>query len=366
MNQPTGKIQKILIVEDDRLDQKAMARVFDALPLYQYTLVASLQEAREAVTRETFDIALLDGKLPDGMITEFFPHLGNIPFVVTTGAGTEDLAVQAYKNGAADYLVKDVDHFYLKLLPSTLEKALKNRELAQFKESFISTVSHELRTPLTVIGLGLENLQDGILGPLNEKQADTIERNIRNAKRLGRLIDNLLDLSRLESGRTQIENKEVDLQQLIHEVVDNFKTKETEGNGLFQEDISPDLPHLQCDSDLIAQVLTNILSNAVRYAKDKIVVTAEIVKEAAGSAKFIKTRVANDGPAIPPEKLSQLFEKFVQLDRKARTSSYKGTGLGLAISKEIIERHRGKIGVESNGKQGVEFYFTLPIHEDGQ
>lgn len=358
MNQPGGKIKKILIVEDDKLDQKAMARVFDAHPLYQITIASSIKEAREAIGKETFDMAILDIHLSDGMATEFFPHLGNTPFMVTSGSGTEDLAVQAYKNGAADYLIKDPDHFYLKLLPTTVEKVIKKKELDELKESFISTVSHELRTPLTVISLGLENLQAGILGPLSEKQMAAIERNIRNTKRLGRLIDDLLDLSRLESGRTRFERKEVDLKHLIHEVIQNFQPAGKEGGALIQEEMEANFPHLECDPDLIAQVLTNLLSNAIRYAEKKIAVKAAIIDGA------IQISLANDGPGIPAEKLGVLFEKFVQLDRGTGPSSYKGTGLGLAISKEIIEQHKGKIWVENDGKKGVKFYFTLPIQGD--
>ena len=245
------------------------------------------------------------------------------------------------------------------------EEALKN--LARLKDDFIGTVSHELRTPLTVINLGLENLQAGIFGPLGEKQAEAIERNIRNAKRLGKLIDNLLDLSRLQSGRTKIEKKAVGLKHLIHEVIQSFQPGEKAGTAFFQEEMPANLPPLECDPDLIAQVLTNLLSNAIRYAKEKIAVKSEVIKGAVGTPEFIQTSVVNDGPGIPQEKLAELFNKFVQLDRGQRKGSYKGTGLGLAICKEIIEKHHGKIWAE-NPKEGggVAFCFTLPIHKDGE
>lgn len=361
MNQPSGKIKKILIVEDDKLDQKAIIRVLDEQGLYQCTLVSTLKEAREKLKESTFNIVLLDESLPDGKGSELFAELTGVPFVLATGSGSEDFAIRAYRAGASDYIIKDVDCLYLKLIPSTIEKALKQKELDQLRDSFASIVSHELRAPLTIISLGLENLQAGLLGPLSEKQAGAIERNIRNSKHLGKLIDNLLDLSRLESGRTRIERSEVDLQHLIHEVIQNFQPSEKEGCASVLEEMAPNLSHLACDPDLISQVLTNILSNAIRYAKEKIVVKAEAISGADGTPQFIQTSVSNDGPSIPKEKLAQIFEKFVQLDRGSRVGSYKGTGLGLAICREIIERHGGQIWVESDGEKGVEFDFTLPI-----
>lgn len=357
MDQPSGSIQKILIVEDNKFDQEAITRVLDQETRYQYILVGTLKEAREKLREATSDLVILDAGLPDGSTAELFDKLVGVPFVITTGAGSEEYAVRAYKAGASDYLIKDVDRSYLKLIPSTIEKALKQKELEQLKENFIGTVSHELRTPLTVIGLGLENLQAGILGPLSEKQAQAIERNMRNAKRLRKLIDDLLDLSRLQSGRTKIERQEVDLRHLIHEVIQNFQTEGKEGIPVIQEEITTNLPPLPCDPDLISQVLTNLLSNAVRYAKEWIVVKAEEIPP------LIRTSVRNDGPGIPRDELDKLFEKFVQLDRGTRKTPYKGTGLGLAICKEIIQRHHGKIWAESPGERGVTFHFTLPMSE---
>ena len=250
------------------------------------------------------------------------------------------------------------------MVMATIIDISERKKLEAMKDEFIGTTSHELRTPLTVISLGLENLKAGILGRLSSKQEEVVDRNIRNAKRLGKLIDDLLDLSRLQSGRTKIERREVDLSHLIHEVIQNFQPAGKEGGTSICEEIAANLPNLKCDADLVAQVLTNILSNALRYAKKEIVVRAKVVDGADGTAKFIQTSVSNDGPGISVEKLSQLFEKFVQLDRESRKTSYKGTGLGLAICREIIERHHGKIWVESPAKRGVEFHFTLPLGED--
>lgn len=352
---------RILIVEDDKLDQKAITKVLDQQSDYHYTIASTLIEARAKLKETAFDLVLLDANLPDGSTMELFDDLSGTPFVITAGAGSEDYAIRAYKAGACDYLIKDINRFYLKLIPSTIEKALKQKELEKLKESFVGMVTHELRTPLVVIEIGLKNLLGDALGPLSPKQAETVEMNIQNAKHLGKLIDDLLDLSRLQSGRAEIERREVDLGHLIHEVIEKFQPPAKEGKPLVCTELSDKLPPLECDPYLISQVLTNLLSNAIRYVEDKIVVKSAAIKGADGALQFIETSVANDGPGIPSENLEKLFEKFVQLDRANRKTAYKGTGLGLAICKEIIERHKGKIWAESSKERGVEFHFTLPI-----
>lgn len=346
---------KILVVEDDKLDQKAITRALDDLIGYQYTVAGTLKEVREQLKTDSFDIVLLDANLPDGSTAALFDELANVPFVITAGTGSEDYAVLAFKAGASDYLIKDVDRFYLKLLPTTIEKALKQKELEQLKESFVGMVSHELRTPLVVIEIGLKNLLGDAECPLTPKQEKVIETNIQNTKYLGKLIDDLLDLSRLQSGRAEIEKRKVDLRNLIHEAIQGFQSTEKEMGAVLCEETSDKLPPLECDPYLISQVLTNLLSNAARYAKARVVVKAAVTD------RSIQTTVVNDGPGIPNKNLDKLFEKFVQLDRANRKTPYKGTGLGLAICKEIIERHHGKIWAESPKESGVAFHFTLPI-----
>ncbi|MDO8528072.1 MAG: PAS domain-containing sensor histidine kinase [Deltaproteobacteria bacterium] len=242
-----------------------------------------------------------------------------------------------------------------------IEDITERKKLEKMKDEFLSMVSHELRTPLTVIALGIDNLKSGILGPISEAQAEALDRGQRNVRRLSKLIENLLDLSRLESGRTKIQQKEIHLTPLIHEIVQSYQGGKRGRNLKIKEKHKKDLPTVEADSDMVAQALTNLFSNAILYAKKEIVVATTIAKPESGSPQFIEISIANDGPGIPRQKMDDLFKKFIQLDREKRTGPYKGTGLGLAICKEIIERHRGKIWVESPEKTGVTFRFTLPI-----
>ncbi|MBI2083063.1 MAG: PAS domain S-box protein [Deltaproteobacteria bacterium] len=238
----------------------------------------------------------------------------------------------------------------------------ERKRLETLKDEFIGQVSHELRTPLNVIELGLSNLQSGLAGPLNEKQAQIIERNSRNAKRLAQLIDDLLDLSRLQSKAVVPRLEKVSLNDLIRETLSNFPKKEAIA---IEEKMEPQLPSLECDPEMIGRVITNLLMNASRYARSKIVVQTEKARfQNQESPTEILTSVANDGPGIPPDKTEEIFQKFTQLSRNGAENHYKGVGLGLAICKEIMEKHHGKIWAESDGMNGAKFYFTLPLRKN--
>lgn len=237
----------------------------------------------------------------------------------------------------------------------------ERKKLENIKDDFIGIVSHELRTPLTVIGLGIENLQAGLGGPVSQKQKEILERNERNVRRLGRLIDNLLDLSRMQSGRVKVRHEALNLNALIEDVLQSFQEEENGKKPMIEKKFISNLPEVQGDPDMISQVLVNLLSNAVRYAQKKIVITTKTINGAGGAPEFVEAGIANDGPGISRENQSKLFKKFIQLDREKRVGTYRGTGLGLTLCKEIIERHQGKIWVESPKEQGATFCFTLPI-----
>lgn len=244
---------------------------------------------------------------------------------------------------------------------ATVIDITERKKVEGLKEEFLSMASHELRTPLALIGMGTENLLAGIHGELSEKQTEVLGRIQHNVKHLIHLINNFLELSHFQLGRTKIERKQLDLNSLIHDLLQSFRVG-PKGGATIEEKLKPNLPRTEADPGMITEVLTNLLSNAIRYAKKKIEVTTNTIREADGSPCFIETSISNDGPGIPHEKANELFKKFAQLDREKRTGDYKGMGLGLAICKEIIEQHQGKIWIESSGEKGVSFHFTLPIH----
>ncbi len=228
----------------------------------------------------------------------------------------------------------------------------ERRRLDQLKDELVGTVSHELRTPLTIVKGAIDNLREGICGDLEGKQKEVVELAHRNVERLARMINNLLDLSRLESGSAKVSKKSVDLTGVAREVLEGFRLADTRGITIDAK-LAEGSPRVEADGEMIAQVITNLLDNAVRFARARVSVN---VFEDGGA---VRVEVVDDGPGIPEDKIKDLFNKFTQLNRKAG-GGYKGTGLGLAICKEIMALHGAKIDVASVVGAGTRFSFALP------
>lgn len=230
----------------------------------------------------------------------------------------------------------------------------ERKQLDRLKDEFLGTVSHELRTPLSIIKVALDNLNDNAIRT-EQGQAEAIQMITRNTNRLSRMIDNLLDISRLESGRVKIKLQSIKLNPLIQEVIHNLDVEAQEKHIHFKIKLPEVLPSATADPDMLEQVMYNLLDNALRFAKEQVEICAQCNDSA------IEVTVTDDGPGIPTEEISTLFNKFIQVRRPIGGSGYKGTGLGLAICKQILQVHNGKIWVESSPGSGARFHFTLPV-----
>jgi len=239
-----------------------------------------------------------------------------------------------------------------------VEKYSKELEQAlRIKADFTSMVSHELRTPLTAIKEGIALVIDGTTGPLGKEQREFLDIAKRNVDRLARLINDVLDLQKLESGKMVFTLAPEDINGAVREVYDTMITMAKDKALDIVLELSEGIPKVVFDRDKIIQVLANLVNNAVKLTdKGKITVRTEI------KDGFLWVTVKDEGPGIRAEDLPKLFRRFEQLEKgtERRTG---GTGLGLAISKDIVERHGGRIWVESVYGQGASFIFTLPIVE---
>jgi PAS domain S-box-containing protein len=233
------------------------------------------------------------------------------------------------------------------------EKAVK--EAMMIKSDFISMVSHELRTPLGPIKEGVGIILDGLTGDVNKEQRDLLETVKRNADRLARLINNVLDFQKLESGKMPFFVQENDIAQVVDDVYRTMLIT-ARGKGLdIVIKVEQGLPKIKFDKDKIEQVLTNLVNNAIKFT-EKGVVTIKAHREGNG----IHVKVEDTGPGIKDEDIPKLFQSFRQLDL-ATQKGLTGTGLGLAISKEIVSRHGGRIWAESDLGKGASFHFLLPV-----
>ncbi|OGQ23797.1 MAG: hypothetical protein A3C54_05795 [Deltaproteobacteria bacterium RIFCSPHIGHO2_02_FULL_60_17] len=233
------------------------------------------------------------------------------------------------------------------------------RELDKMKSDFVSNVSHELRTPLTSIKGSVDNMIDGITGPLNEKQNRYLTRIKSNADRLTRLINNILDLSRIEAGRIDLKPATLALVPLAQEVAESIRPAAAE-KLISLEVVSPDAdPTAWADRDKITQVLTNLIGNAVKFTPSHGKVRVAIQRN---GAQWMKVSVTDTGPGIPSDETGKIFDRFYQI-APAEKQKARGTGLGLAISKTLVEMHGGKIWLESGTGAGSTFSFTLPARQ---
>jgi PAS domain S-box-containing protein len=229
----------------------------------------------------------------------------------------------------------------------------KQVEVEGMKDEFLSVVSHELRTPLTAIRGSLGLLASGKLGTLAERGQRMLEIAALNTDRLVRLINDLLDIEKIESGRVTLDRRAADAAALVQEAVDVMRPM-AESHGVVIESDCEDA-RLWVDPDRVQQVLTNLLSNAIKFSPAGGVVTVETVT----GSDDVEFRVRDRGRGIPADKLETVFERFQQVD-SSDSREKGGTGLGLPIARSIVQQHGGSIRIESRWGAGSTIVFTLP------
>ncbi|MDD5006218.1 MAG: ATP-binding protein [Candidatus Omnitrophica bacterium] len=238
-----------------------------------------------------------------------------------------------------------------------IEKKIESlQEINKMKSEFVSIVSHELRTPLAIIKEGVRLILDNLAGPINEKQKDLLVKTEDNVERLKKIIEDLLDISRLESERFALRYSLVNLNSVISDTADFFiKLASQKGINIIYK-IPKEQINVFIDVERIRQVVVNLINNAIKFTEQdgKITVDVRVLDT------MVKVGVSDTGIGISQEDLPKLFNKFVQVSNKAGAEK-KGVGLGLSICRELIKRHGGQIWVESHLGVGSEFYFTLPL-----
>jgi len=233
-----------------------------------------------------------------------------------------------------------------------LQDVTRLKRFDELKNDLVATVAHEFRTPLTSLRMAIHLCADEVVGPLNEKQADLLHAARQDCERLQNIVDDLLDLSSIQSGRLELEVRSVSVAQLLDTVVGAQEFAAEQKAIHLQTSIAPGVERVELDPDRIALVLSNLLSNAIRHTARGGRVELR-VERSEGAARF---EVIDPGEGIPPEYQKRVFEKFFQVP--GRKSG--GAGLGLSIAREIVEAHGGEIGVESQPGRGSRFWFTLP------
>ena len=240
-----------------------------------------------------------------------------------------------------------------------IKDVTRNYEQKELKKGVVATLSHQLKTPLTSLRMSIHLLLDEKIGVINEKQTELLIAARDDSERLSDILDNLLDISRIESGKDFLEFQKMRPAALARDGADPFLIDAKDRGILLESAVPDDLPEVNADPARLDHVFSNLLSNSLRFTHPggSVTISAELVS---GAVKFT---IKDTGKGIPKQYQDRIFEQFFRIPGQEKSS---GAGLGLAIVKEIIEAHDGKVGVESEAGQGAAFWFTLPLAENSK
>jgi signal transduction histidine kinase len=364
----------VLVVDDEESVATTIQAILK-MDGHDVTAVTSGTDAVRLLNERQYDVVLTDLRLGDmdgvDILREVQRTSPDTAAIMLTGYASLESAVAALRSGAYDYLMKPSD---VEELRATVNRAIERRalrrrlleleEVDRLKTQFLSMASHELRTPLTAVSgfiqvarrritRAAEN-DDGVDWKKEAtRAAETLELAQRQSRRLGRLVDELLDVSRLQLGRIELHQHELDLVAGVREVMERMKLLHTSHTFVLQSEAERAL--ITADQDRIDQVFENLFGNAVKYSPAGGTVTAKIA--VAGSEAEVS--VTDQGIGISADELENVFNIFYR-SPDPRAGHVGGLGLGLYISREIVTRHGGRLWAES-GTKGSTFHVALPL-----
>ena len=375
----------LVLVVDDNADMRAylMRLLADE---YQVSTAGDGEEALRKARRLSPAVVLADIMMPVMSGHDLLKalkcdaSLRRTPVILLTARAGTEARVESLEAGADDYVSKPFNEEELlariknQLRIHRQERELEAkanqlqelyskvetingelRELSLRKSEFVSIVSHDLRTPLAAIGGFVDNLLDGIAGPLTDKQRRYLDRIQANLSRLVRMINDLLDLSKIEAGTVTLSLKTFSIADFTESLVENLQVLARDKTISLRAVIEDKQLLIQGDPDKLNQVLTNLVQNACKFTPEGGEVRLEI---GSGETGFIRICVADTGCGIPPEETAHVFEKLYR--GTSSKGEARGAGLGLAIAKHFVELHQGRIWVESTPGEGSRFFLSIP------
>jgi signal transduction histidine kinase len=368
---------KVLVVDDEQSVATTIKAILQ-LDGNEVTAVTTGKEALEQIRGHEFDVVLTDLRLDDldgiEILRETQKLWPDTVSIMLTGYASLESAVTALRAGAYDYLIKpsDVDE-----LRATIGRALERRRLRQrlveleqldkLKTQFLSMASHELRTPLTAVSgfmqiarrrMSRMGAASDIPDPWREearKADETLEMANRQSKKLARLIDELLDVSRLQQGRVEMRLEQIELTDVVREVAERMRLLSQAHE--IETKIEGTAP-IVADRDRIEQVLENLVGNAIKYSPEAGRI--EMSLRVNGANAIVSVR--DQGIGIAPGEVEKIFGLFYR-SPDPRADHVGGLGLGLYISREIVSRHHGRLWAERNADAGTTFHVTLPLSQ---
>jgi signal transduction histidine kinase len=375
---------QVLFIDDEESIIDGIQRLFMREP-YGIFATTSLDKAREALAHEKIKVVVSDYRMPTISGVEFLkevkkdhPDIIKILFTGYTDFSSAEAAInegEVYRFISKPWKTTEllstirqcIEHYDLILEAKTGRDQLelsntKLKSMYDTQKEFTSIVSHELRTPLASIKVAIDLIIQETVGPINSGQKDILTRAKEETDRLKRLIDDILDLTKIEVGKLRVNFLMNDVHRVITQVVDAQRNVAKKKGLYLKTDFDPKIPQVLFDSDRIIQVLNNFLNNAIHFTTQGGITVKTLDKSL---ESHILISVIDTGKGIAEKDLPKLFQKFQQIESAQENKKEEGTGLGLAICKEIIALHGGKIWVESKLGEGTRFNFTLPIQGQG-
>ncbi|MBW1857758.1 MAG: PAS domain-containing protein [Deltaproteobacteria bacterium] len=302
---------------------------------------------------------------------EFFPHIGEkgkwlffTASPIKNAGGKTVGSIETFWDTTERREAKEAlqtAHDDLEQKTTELEQAnIDLKKLDELRSTFLANMSHELRTPLNSIIGYTDLLSDRIDGDITEEQEKSLTKVHKNAKNLLTLINEILDMSRIESGRVELDLIAVDVQDIIQTTISSLEPMVNKKTLIIDTDFDENLPLAHADPDRVRQVVTNLLHNAIKFtSKGRIILSVRRSQ----TPKLVEVCISDTGMGIREKDFDKLFDMFTPLDISA-TRPYGGVGLGLSICKGLVEMQGGNIWVESKYGEGSKFYFTLPLKQE--
>ncbi len=365
---------QILLVEDNAGDARLLREMFnkEKADSFELTHFLRMSEALAHLATNAVDIILLDLGLPDGhgldTVRRAHAVAPDVPVIVLTGLDDENLAAEAMKEGAQDYLIKG--QIESRALPRALRHAIERQRMhteadvlrtdqMQFKDEFLSHVSHELRSPLNAIYQFVTILLDRLAGELRPLQDEYLGIVLRNVKQLQAMIDDLLEVTRMQAGKMTIELQSIAVADAIDYTVNTLQGAAAAKSITLSSELEEHLPKVCADPMRLRQILLILVDNAIKFtpANGTVRVRARMREE---FDNLLVLEVSDSGSGIEPAMTERIFERLFQASDPA-LAGRKGLGLGLYICKELVTRQGGEIWASSATGQGAVFSVTLPV-----
>jgi len=369
MNSTAGGV-RVLLVEDDQDDYLAIKRIFSELQDSPFKLdrARGFETGKEEIESGEHDVYLIDYTLGKhtglDLLSDIKPEKRSQPFILLTGAGSEDIEWRSIELAATDYLVKG--SFDANLLSRTLYYALQRKrteqqrvkylmDLNRSKDEFISIASHQLRTPATGVKQYVGMLLEGFAGTLTDQQTALLKKAYESNERQLRIVSDLLKVAQVDAGKVMLNKRPVDIGLLVRDVVRDqaeiaIDRRQTIACKLPQKSVI-----VSIDEASIRMVLENVLDNASKYSEEDTHIRVVVTDGKTG----VTVSVIDQGIGISPHGTARVFEKFSRLDNSL-SAKVGGSGLGLYWAQKIVSLHGGKISYKANEETGTTFDIKLP------